>query len=179
MSPRASLLLLQLLGGPAVLGSYAWGGLTHPGAGAALWGGVPEALRPLYTLSMLTATLGYLVSAPYVLFRLQPDEVRVGARGFGLFSLLYALVLFPSAMWMPLTFEWVASPSPGLYALICAVLATVGGASVALIWAIARAAPVPSPRGRALALVGASAFALQTALLDGIVWPILFPRTGG
>ena len=39
-------LVLNVVGGAAVLGSYAWGIASHDNPGAALWGAVPEALRP-------------------------------------------------------------------------------------------------------------------------------------
>ena len=44
----ARFITLIVVGGIAVLGSYVWG-VGAPGVGAALWGGVPESLRPLYT----------------------------------------------------------------------------------------------------------------------------------
>ena len=77
---RASLLLLNVLGGLAVLGSYALGLSTHPGMGDAVWGGVPQELRPLYTVNMLLATAGYFAFSHFVFFRLDPRRTRIGAR---------------------------------------------------------------------------------------------------
>ena len=65
----AHLVVQNLLGGTAVLGSYAQGILTHESPGAALWGGVPPAIVPLYNGSMLTATAGYLLFAWFLYSR--------------------------------------------------------------------------------------------------------------
>src|SRR5512135_2386275 len=112
MHPKKRLLLLiNLLGGFAVLGSYAVG-LTHPNATQILWGGVPEVIRPFYTAGMLAAAAGYFAFTYFIFFRLNPSDTRVAGRfGFGLFSVLYTAVLIPSALWMPLTFLAVEQSS--------------------------------------------------------------------
>ena len=174
---RRSLLVLNVLGGTAVLGSYAWGIQSHPDASGQVWGGVPESLRPIYTVCMLLAAAGYFAYSPLVFFRLDPDHTRIaGGFGFGAFHLLYALVLIPSALWMPLTFAMLDAPSPSLWLAIRAVLALVGLGSLGLVVAVATAQPLRAPIGRALAVAGAIAFSFQTAVLDAIVWPAYFPH---
>jgi hypothetical protein len=172
-----SLLVLNVLGGLAVLGSYAHGLGSHPEASSRVWGGVPEALRPLYTASMLLAAAGYFAFGFFVFFRLAPDRTRVAGRfGFGVFHVLYALILLPSALWMPLTFAMLEAPSVALWASIRGVLALVGIGSLGLVAAIASARPSDAPLARGIALAGALAFAFQTAVLDALVWPAWFPR---
>lgn len=173
MHPRRLLLIfINLLGGIAVLGSYAHGIASHADSGAALWGHVPDAIRPLYNVSMLTAAAGYFLFAPYVIFRLDPDRARVGGRfGYNLYAALFALILIPSALWMPLTFAWRASPSDALWLVDRVVLFLVGIGSVGLLLALMRTEPVPSVRGRRLAILGAALFTFQTAVLDALVWP--------
>jgi hypothetical protein len=173
-SLRLILLILNVVGGVAVLGSYAHGIATHPNPGAALWGGVPASLQPLYTASMLSATVGYLVFTGYIFFRVDPDAARIGPFGYAAFIALYALILIPSALWMPLTFRYLASPSSSGWLAVRCVLTTVGLASLAMIGAIARVEGAPSGGFRIAAVVGASAFALQTAVLDGAIWPAMF-----
>lgn len=173
---RLALAALNALGGMAVLASYA-DGLARPGAAAALWGGIPEGLRPLYTVSMLLAAAGYFPMTGAVLFGIDAARARVAGRfGYGLFVLLYALILIPSALWMPLTFEMVAAPSPLLWAAIRACLALVGLGSLGVLAALALTRPGPPPALRTLALAGAAAFCVQTAVLDALVWPAFFPR---
>jgi hypothetical protein len=168
-----SLLLLNAIGGTAVLVSY-WLGLREPGLPDALWGGVPESLRPLYTVNMFLAAGGYFLFTPYILLRLQPAETRLAGRfGYGLFHVLYALVLFPSALWLPLTAALIASPSAVLWALVRLDLLLVGLGALGLLASLLslRAAP----RGRGLAIVGLLPFCLQTAVLDAVIWPAFFP----
>jgi len=175
---RRWLLVLNVLGGLAVLGSYAWGIAANPETRGQVWGGVPDSLRPLYTTSMLLAAAGYFAFSPFVFFRLDPERTRIaGGLGFGAFPLLYALVLIPSALWMPLTFAMLDAPSAALWAAIRTVLALVGIGSLGLVAAVATAQPPDAaPLARAVAVVGALAFSFQTAILDALVWPAYFPR---
>ena len=173
---RRSLLALNLLGGTAVLGSYAHGLASNPLTRGALWGEVPDALRPLYTASMLLAAAGYFAFSFFVFFRLDPERTRVGRFGFLIFLALYALILLPSALWLPLTFAMLEAPSAALWAAIRTVLALVAVGSLGLVGALAVAGPARAPAARALALAGALAFSFQTALLDALVWPAYFPR---
>jgi hypothetical protein len=173
---RRSLLWLNAIGGAAVLGSYAHGLATHPLTRSELWGGVPDGLRPFYTVSMLAATAGYFAFGHFVCFRLDPRTTRVlGRFGFGAFHLLYALVLVPSALWLPLTLAMLEAPSGALWAAIRVTLGLVGLGSVGLVAAVASAAPARAPVARAIAVAGALAFSLQTAVLDALVWPAYFP----
>ena len=173
-SPRRIFVALNVLGGTAVLASYAWGVLLRPEAMGALWGGVPEALRPAYQVNMLLAAAGYFAFTSYVL-RLPPATTRVTrSLGYPSFLVLYALVLIPSALWLPLTVSYVAAPGAALWWAIRAVLAAVGVGSLGLVAALL--ALRDPPRGRALALAGLVPFCVQTAILDAIVWPIYFPR---
>jgi hypothetical protein len=177
---RRSLLLLNVLGGIAVLGSYVHGLATHPATRAQVWGGVPEALRPLYTVSMLLAAAGYFAFSFFVFFRLDPERTRLAGRlRFGALHAIYALILLPSALWMPLSFAMLEAPSAALWAAIRVVLGLVGIGSLALVGAVASARPPDASLARGVALAGALAFAFQTAVLDALVWPAYFPRHGG
>ena len=163
---------LNLAGGSAVLLSYAWGFLARPEAVGALWGGVPEAARPLYTLNMFLAAGGYFLFTPFVLFRLPPDATRLtGGYGYGVFRRLYALVLLPSAAWMPLTFL-VVEGWP-IFWLVRLTLAAVAFGSLGLLAALL-ALREPRAPGRALAVAGLVPFCVQTAVLDALVWPAFF-----
>ncbi|UCE84714.1 MAG: hypothetical protein JSU66_10140 [Deltaproteobacteria bacterium] len=173
---RLWLLAINLVGGIAVLGSYASGLASHPGSAGAVWGGVPEGLRPLYTVSMLLAAAGYFAFSYLVFFRIDPDRDRLAGRfAYGAFPVIYALILVPSALWMPLTFAMLESPSLPLWIAIRVTLAVVGLASLGLLAAILSVKPRPAPVAHAVAIVGAAAFSFQTAVLDALVWPAYFP----
>jgi hypothetical protein len=175
MHPQRRLfLVLNLVGGVAVLGSYAHGIMTHPSPGAALWGSVPVAIQPLYTVSMFTAAAGYLALAYFLFFHVDPNTAKVGASGYGIFNLIVATILAPSALWMGLTFAYVASPTPLGWAAVHGVLLLVGLGAIAMIVGLARLRPVTSPLAHRIAIAGAVAFAFQTAVLDALVWPAYF-----
>jgi hypothetical protein len=166
---------INLLGGSAVLGSYAWGLVTHADAGQALWGGVPAGLRPFYTAGMFLAAAGYFAFSYFLLFRLDPNTTRIlGRFGFGAFNALYAAILIPSALWMPLTFRTLESAGPGWDWMVRIALAVVGMASLGLFFTLWKVEP-QQPRGaQRLALAGCAAFCLQTTVLDAIVWSAFF-----
>jgi hypothetical protein len=169
------MLLINLIGGAAVLGSYALGILNHPNAGQMLWGEVPESIRPYYTANMLLMAMGYFGFIYFILFRLNPLKTRVAGRfGFGLFTALFAGILFPSALWMPLTFLAVERSSLALVWAVRIVLWLVGLASLALFFAILKVEPRQPLWAQRVALIGSIAFCIQTVILDAILWVIFF-----
>lgn len=173
---RIRMAVVTVLGGVAVLGSYVHGFVSYPEAVSAMWGGVPEALRPLYTAWMFVAAAGFFAYASYLFLAVDPDTARVGGRGFEVFTALYVVILVCSALWMPLTRIMVESPGPGIWWTIVVDLALVGLASLGLIAALLALRPRFAPRWHALAVAGACAFAFQTAVLDAVIWPLYFPR---
>lgn len=176
LSPsQLSLLALNAAGGLAVLGSYAWGVLARPEAMSALWGGVPESARSLYTVNMFLAAAGYFLFTPYIVFRLVPGATRAARRpGAALFHAFYALVLLFSALWLPLTARMLDEPSIALWWVIRLDLFLVALGSLGLLVSLSTLRG-PVPRGRGLALLGLLPFCLQTAVLDALVWPAYFP----
>jgi hypothetical protein len=168
-------LIINMLGGAAVLLSYYFGLKAQPSGAGALWGNVPANIRPAYTVSMLLSALGYFLFLYYILFRAEPGDILIAGRyGFGLLNVIFAVILIPSALWMPLTNVYIAHPGPGLWLSIRLVLALVAIGAVALVWAI-YATRGPSP-GLALwlAVVGSAYFAFHVTVLDAVLWPALY-----
>ena len=169
------MIFINLLGGGGAIGSYIWGFLTHPNAGQALWGGVPDSIRPFYTAGMFLAATGYFAFTYFILFRLNSSETRVFSRfGFGAFNVLYAAILISSALWMPLTSFALEGSSLGLLWAVRIVLAAVGVASLGLLFALLKVEPRLPRWAHRLAVVGSMGFCLQTAILDAIVWVAFF-----
>ena len=169
------MIVINVIGGFAVLGSYIYGILSHPEAGRMLWGGVPQMIRPFYTVGMLLAATGYFAFTYFILFRLDPVQTRVANRfGFGVFNVLYATILIPSALWMPLTFLAVENSSLALLWTVRIVLAVVGLASLGLLLALLTVKPPQPLWAHKLAVTGCVFFCIQTVLLDAIVWGSLF-----
>ena len=169
------LIIINLIGGIAVLGSYAYGILTHPNAGQILWGGVPQSIRPFYTVGMFLAAAGYFAFSYFILFRLNPQDTQVTSRfGFGLFNALYAAILIPSALWMPLTFLALGQSSLVLLWIVRMVLVVVAIASLGLFAALLKVQPRQPLWAHRIALAGSVAFCIQTVILDAILWGAFF-----
>lgn len=172
---KGAWLAINGVGGAAVIGSYLHGLSTHPETRDALWGTIPDELKAVYTGNMLLAAVGYFLFSYYFMVRTDADQVRFGERfGFDLINALYALILGASALWMPLTFAYLESPSPTLWVVVRAVLLGVAIGSIGLIVAFFAMKPRAKGVSGVLALLGLLVFALQTAFLDALVWTRFF-----
>jgi hypothetical protein len=170
-----TLLLTIAFGGAAVLYSYYAGMLGTSAVGDALWGGVPDALRPLYTINMFLAAAGFFLFSPYIVFRLAPESESTDSHArFRRIWLFYGLVLIPSALWLPLTAHVIADPSTGAWLAVRLDLFLVAIGTLGLLFEVLSSRPA-TPRGRRLAILGLLPFCLQTAVLDALVWPAYFP----
>ena len=171
---RRKFALLNVIGGVLVLATYGWGVVAADAMMTSLWGGVPEAIRPLYTVNMFLSAAGYFFFAPYILLRVDSGRQDIlGGFGYSLFSKFMMLVLLPSALWLPLTSIMLSQPSPGLWVAIRVVLALVAVGSLGLLLSLWTLRPPRGP-GHVAALVGLVPFCLQTVVLDALVWPAYF-----
>jgi hypothetical protein len=169
------LIAIILIGGVAVLGSYVGGIQARPDAGKILWGGVPDKIRPFYTVNMFLAAAGYFLFTFFILFRLDPIETKVTSRfGFGVFHGIYAAILIPSALWLPLTFFAVEQSSQALLWMVRIVLGVVGAASLGLFISLLKVKPSHPGWAYRLAIPGSIFFCIQTVILDAIIWGAFF-----
>lgn len=175
LSRRRTMARINLLGGTAVLGSYAYCLAAYSAGAGAFWGGVPDGLRSIYTVNMGLAAAGYLAFTYFLMYRMKPSTGASGGVGFGTFNALYALILLPSALWMPLTFAMLESPSDGLWWVIRLTLFAVGIGSLGVLAGLVAVRPRAPSVAHKLAIAGSLAFCLQTAVLDALIWPAYFP----
>jgi hypothetical protein len=169
------LLVINVIGGAAVIGSYIFGLNAQSGGASVLWGGVPANIRPVYTVSMILSALGYFAFLYYIFFRLDPAQTSIaGVSGFSLLYVIFVLILIPSAFWMPLTNLYVGNPGTGIWIWVRTVLALVGLASIALFIALLTLQSKVPGASYLLAVIGSGYFAFHTAILDAIVWAALF-----
>jgi hypothetical protein len=169
---------INLFGGLAVLGSYAYCLTAYSAQAGDFWGGVPDGLRSLYTVNMGLAAAGYFAFTYFLMYCFKPTMGAGGRFGFGTFNALYALILLPSALWMPLTFAMLESPSDGLWWVIRLTLFAVGIGSLGLLAGLVAVRPRSPLLTHKMAVAGSLAFCLQTAILDALVWPAYFPVQG-
>jgi len=176
MDPAArKLALVQLVGGPLVLASYIWCIAVWPEASSQMWGGVPEALVPLYTAWMFVAAAGYFAYSYVFIFRTDPTRASILGRGYSFLTLCYVLILGPSAAWMPMTKWLLDDPSALRFWLVRVDLFAVALGTIGLIAAALCLEPRPPTRLRVLAIAGTIGFAIQTVVLDALLWPALWP----
>lgn len=169
------LLVINIIGGAAVVGSYILGLSAQPNGANALWGGVAPNTRPVYGISMVLAALGYFAFIYFILFRLVPADVNIAGRfGFSLFYAIFLVILVPSTFWMPLTNAYVGNSTTATWVEIRTVLALVGLGSIGLVWALLSLQTKAPGIAYWLAVMGSSYFAFHTAILDAILWPALF-----
>jgi hypothetical protein len=172
---KKTLLWLIGVGGTAILASYAYYLFAHPELRTDFWGGVPGSMRSLYVASMFMAVAGFFAFTRFV-FRLRPAKVRVAGRfDYRIFQLIYALILVPSALWMPLTYAMIQDPGAGLWFAIRLTLTLVGIGSLSMVTALLWLESSFPKVAHRLAVVGSIAFSFQTAVLDALVWPAYFP----
>lgn len=173
MHPKKSLLLMILVGGVAVLASYYFGLRSVAGNSSYLWGGIPAVVRPYFTVTMLLGAAGFLAFTSMILFRLDAEQTRLFSRfGYGAFHLIYALILIPSALWLPLTLLAFAQASPLILWSARLVLILVAAASLAMLGAMITLVPRKKTWHRRLPMIGNVFFCIQTVLLDAVVWGI-------
>ena len=165
------LLIINVIGGIAVIGSYVWGLKTGTGGANALWGGTPASVKPIYTVSMLLAALGYFAFSYFIFFRLNIADVKPG---FWIFYVIFLGILGASTFWMPLTNLFVSNPGVALWIGIRVVLAIVGLFSCALAVVLISLHTKETGLAYWLAVAGSVYFAFHTAVLDMILWPIFF-----
>lgn len=167
------LLIINIIGGIAVIGSYIFGLSRKTDSADALWGGTPASIRSIYTLSMLISAIGYFAFMYFILFRLNTTNISIGI-GFGIFYIIFIGILGASTLWMPLTNMFIKNPSATLWAGIRLVLAIVGLSSCALAGVLISLHAKETGLSYWLAVLGSIYFAFHTAFLDMILWPIFF-----
>ena len=173
---QTALVIINVLGGILVIASYVHGIRSHPSTRNDAWGNVPVKIKPLYISSMFSAAAGYLLFTYFILFRIDPDEAKIANDiDFSIFIAAYCFILFPSAIWMPLTFRMLDKPDYMLWQAIRVTLAVVGLASIGLLVSLLLLDPREPTLYYGLAVAGAVFFCIQTALLDSILWPVFFP----
>jgi hypothetical protein len=174
-APRLVLLIINIIGGAAVLGSYILSLKAHTGGADVLWGGVPLRLRPAYGVSMILSAIGYFAFIYFIVFKLDPANTLIaGKLGYAFLTVLFVLILGASALWMPLTYVYVGHSTISIWIGIRIVLLIVGLSSCTLVWALLNLNNGAGGLAYWLAIAGSAYFAFHTTILDALTWPVLF-----
>jgi len=169
------LILIIIIGGIAVLASYVFGLKSNSNAVNALWGGVPEKWRGLYTVSMFVSALSYFVFSTFILFKLEVNEIKIfNSLTYSFFLFTFSLILIPSALWMPLSLQMLENPRPIIWMSIRIVLTLVGLASFAVTVGLILIQPKQTGLYYWSSVVTSGFFAFHTGILDAILWPYFY-----
>ena len=105
------LIIINVIGGAAVLGSYVLDIRGRKGSADRLWGEMPQKARPVYYISMLLSAVGYFFILYFLLFVVAPDSVVIaGSLGYWIFYIIFIGMLGFSAFRMPLTNKMALVP---------------------------------------------------------------------
>jgi hypothetical protein len=169
-------LVINALGGVAVIASYVAGLVSHPNTEQLLWGRITPALKSVYLVSMPLAAVGYLLFLYFILFHLDANTLQIwGFDGFLLLDFIFIVLLVFSAFWMPLTYKLIETQSSGWWFYIRLVLFAVGLASLALLCSLLVINQKEPAWSYWLAVAGAAMFFIQTGVMDAFIWPAFFP----
>jgi len=170
-------LIINIVGGLGVIGSYILGIMMHPGMVDSLWGKIPQAVKSFNFVIMPLAVIGYLLFTYFILFQIDAKEFRIaGTFGFEAINVIFFFILVPSAFWISLTYGVIENPATGPWWAVRTVLFIVGLASLALVAALITSNIHEPAWAYWLAVTGAILFFVQTGINDAFIWAGYFPH---
>lgn len=164
-------ILINIIGGICVLGTYAYFLVNNQKSAAALWGGIPELWRPIYITGMILAACGYLVVSYIILFSLPTTYIN-----YNYFSAAYALILIPSAFWMPMVFKFLNHESDFLWLCIRVILFLVALGALLIVINLIINKKLLTNIAYYTGLIGSIVFFIHVFVLDALVWPYFFRK---
>lgn len=178
MSPQYLFVLINVIGGVAVIGGYALGLSMYSEHREALWGGIQGHLRNGFTTSMLFAATGYLTFCSATIF-------KGGADGFGVnqifgqysLSILSAIFLLSASLWMPTTIAFVHTGVSYWWGI---AVFSLWITALSLLWMTGMVAfsDVQSISGiiKYSSLIGLAYITFHCMILDAVCWVWLFNK---
>ena len=146
----------------------------------ALWGGIDGNLRNVFSVSMLTATLGYLMFLYSMVFKSGTDVFgNDSLLGSYTPSIFCAVFLTASTIWMPATIIYIHTTQRLWWNIAATSLWVTAGSLIALLGLLGTTYGGNidwASRQRCLAIVGLGYLAFHCTILDAMIWIARFPR---
>ena len=177
-SQQIVFLIVNAIGGIAVLGSYAIGLGMFPEYREALWGEVRGTLRTGITISMLFAALGYLSFCYVALFQNGlSDFNKVNWFNQYTVSVLIAIFLISATFWMPTAIAYL-NFSNTYWLVVCILSLWVTAISLVAILGITITADLESigSISHYVAIIGIGLITFHCLVFDAIIWAIMFTK---
>lgn len=177
MSSSQLFLLVNILGGISVLGSYCVGLIASPNHRQDLWGGITIGLRKTFIGSMVLATVGYLLFLHYMLFHsglhAPADDFLIS--GY-LPSILCATFLVSSSVWMPSTLAHISCRRPFWWGLSLTSLWITSISLLVLTVLVMVQYNEGQWLSKTIGTIGILYITAHCILLDSVVWVRKFPK---
>ena len=177
MGQTAIFLVINIIGGVLVLGSYLICFTQFPQERTNLWGKVSKKAQQRIVPFMLLAAGGYLVTSWWFWQIIEPDFVSFPGK-FTYLSIitLFAILLALSTAWMPVAVLAIRTRSTIWKTATNSVLTGVSISSLLILFLICTATTETSgtSAGQIIAIAGWCFLSFQTVILDGILWVIKF-----
>ena len=177
MSSTHVFVLVNILGGVSVLGSYIFCLLMYPEHREALWGGVDASVKPIFVGSMLIAALGYMLFLYFMIFKSGADMFDSGML-FGRFtpSIICAVFLIAGTIWMPATVGYLNAPQHLFWNIVVASLWVTATSLIFLTLVVLVTIINEMTFTKILSVCGLGYITLHCLILDAIIWVNRFPR---
>ena len=176
MSTRIIFALVNVFGGAAVLGSYAWCLANYPEHRDALWGGIQGSLRSAFTISMFLAAAGYLTFCYVNLFKGEAMAFgRDSLMGTNTVVIATFVFLASATIWMPSSIAYIRSGASAWWVL-CVVSLWVTALSLCVMTGVTAlsAAHIIPQTSKYAAVAGLAYITFHCLFLDAITWVKLF-----
>tara|TARA_B100001250_G_scaffold400955_1_gene412208 strand:+ start:15 stop:554 length:540 start_codon:yes stop_codon:yes gene_type:complete len=176
MRIQTQFLIINIVGGIAVLGGYIIALINHPQTRGELWGGVPENLRLWITLFMFISAFGYCFAMYYLIFQdgLDLDFFR-GKLNINFMKGFLIIFLFTAACWIHTTLAYLDNGNQILWTFVQLELWLTGISVFLMMIGLATANGVNNNFFHNISVVGLCIISFHCLALDAILWISRFP----
>ena len=131
-----------------------------------LWGRIHEKYRPIYTVSMLLAALGYMLMMYFLVVKVKNNNELMRE-----ILVLQIIVILASMLWMPLTIRYMKNKNAIIKSIVILVLFTVAIASFGNFFKVSKIiVPKKEKYLKLISILGAFYLFFHTFVLDFLLW---------
>lgn len=176
MRIQTQFLLINIIGGIAVLGGYIIALINHPETRNELWGGVPENLRLWITAFMFISAFGYCFAMYYLIFN---EGLALnffwGKFDYKFIRILLIIFLFTAALWIHTAFIYIDSGSKVYWNFVQLELWLTGISVFLIMLGLATATDVKNNNIHFYSILGLGVISFHCLVLDAFLWINRFP----
>lgn len=178
MAPQHTFAIVNIIGGIAVLGSYAITLMLYTDQRSDFWGGINTSQQRIFVWSMLFAALGYLLFFNWVTFRLESGLLTEGSSLHSQLPVaLCGIFLFFSMLWMPTTSVFLQTGNNLWWYLAVAILWVVSISLLLLLLIVLANQWGNRSWFSVLGMAGLMYLVIHCTIFDAIIWVNKFAKT--